>query len=381
MNKDLEILLENYWVSKEEDKELYYRLKDSIPKLKAFLNDKLGYHIIANSYLIKLEKLPGIAESWMGINEFENRMEYSFLCLLLIFLEGRGREEQFVLSQITEFIQSAFPGEDKVDWTLFKHRRYLIKVMRFASAIGMIKVDDGDEQSFAQDATSEVLYESTGLSRYFVRNFSMNILNLTSYKDIENEDFMEIDRDRGLIRRQRVYRRILMSPVVYNSDTDGADYMYIKQFRSLIEKDFETYLGLNFHVHKNGALLVLEQTKSFGQSFPENKAISDVVLQMNYLIRESIEQGKLILKNDDTVTLSMAAFQSLVMNLRSQKSNGWSKEYREMDPLVLEEHILIYMKSFTMVEVLNDKKEIKIMPIVGKITGNYPEHFMQEEIE
>ena len=65
--KELEILLENYWISKDENKELYYRIKDSIPNFKTFLAEKLGYQVIVNPNLIKLEKLPGKAEAWMGI--------------------------------------------------------------------------------------------------------------------------------------------------------------------------------------------------------------------------------------------------------------------------------------------------------------------------
>ena len=59
-------------------------------------------------------------------------MEYAFLCILLMFLEDKGREEQFVLSQITEFIQGNYIGEEKIDWTLYRHRKDLIKVLRFA---------------------------------------------------------------------------------------------------------------------------------------------------------------------------------------------------------------------------------------------------------
>ena len=115
--KDLEKLLENYWIIKDDDKDLYYSVKDSLPEYKNFLNEKLGYHVIINPNLIKLEKLPGISEPWMGIQEFESTMEYAFLCLLLMFLEDMEREEQFVLSNITEFIQGNFSKDEKVDWT------------------------------------------------------------------------------------------------------------------------------------------------------------------------------------------------------------------------------------------------------------------------
>ncbi|TDT57247.1 TIGR02678 family protein [Fonticella tunisiensis] len=373
--RELEILLENYWISKDDDKELYYRVKDSLPEYKSFLNEKLGYHVIVNPYLIKLEKIPGKAEEWMGIQEFESTMEYAFLCLLLMFLEDRGREEQFVLSSVTEFIQANYPGDERVDWTLFRHRKCLVKVLRFAAKIGIIKVDDGDDSGFANDQSLEVLYESTGLSRYFVRNFAVNILNYNSYRDIEKEELAEIDRERGTIRRQRVYRRLIMSPVVYNEGPEDPDYAYIKNFRSVIENDLEKYLGLSLHVHRNGAMVLLPESHSFKDTFPENRAISEIVLQMNYLIRSLIENGELKPEKDDTITISGAAFDSMVKSLRDENSPGWSKEYREMSLDRLIDEIRNYMRGFNMIEEINGGREIKIMPLAGKIVGRYPDDF------
>ena len=373
--KELEILLDNYWISKDEEKELYYRVKDSINDFKSFLIDKLGYHLIINPYLIKLEKLPGAAEEWMGIDEFESIMDYAFLCILLVFLEDRGREEQFVLSQITEFIQANCPGDEKVDWTLFKHRKCLIRVMRFAANVGLLKLNDGEEGKFANDSGQEVLYESTGLSRYFVRSFTQNILGYTSYRDIENAEIIEIDKDRGILRRQRVYRRLLMSPVVYNEGAEDSDYAYIRNYRGMMENDFEKYLGLPLHVHRNGALLVVPEGISLRDCFPELKAISDIVLQMNDLINKYVKSGKLALSKEDIITLSRAAFESMVKELRENCSMGWSKEYREigLDGLIME--IIKYMSGFNM--LINDEnlREIKIMPLAGKITGHYPVDF------
>jgi uncharacterized protein (TIGR02678 family) len=373
--KELEILLDNYWIIKEEDKDLYYRIKDCLPSFKTFLSEKLGYHVISNPELIKLEKIPGKAEIWMGIKDFDHQIEYAFLCLLLMFLEDKGRDDQFVLSEITEFIQANYPGDEKVDWTLFRHRRHLIKVLRFAADIGMIKADDGDEQNFANDASSEVLYESTGFSRYFMRNFTINIFNCKSYKDIEKEDLMEIDSDRGIIRRQRVYRRVVMSPVIYNEGADDPDYAYIKNKRSLIENDLEAYLGCSFHVHRNGAMLVAGQDRNFKDTFPENKAISDIVLQMNYLIVESVKCGELVPAKDDTIVVSNAAFNTMAEKLKNKNMSGWSKEYREMPLDSLINEIAAYMESYSMLEFIKDSKEIRFMPWTGKIAGSYPEDF------
>ncbi|MBS4026936.1 MAG: TIGR02678 family protein [Clostridia bacterium] len=375
--KELEILLEKYWISKDEDKELYYRIKDSLPEYKGFLLEKLGYHVVVNPYLIKLEKLPGKAEAWMGIQEFETLIEYGFLCLLVTFLEDKGREEQFVLSGVTEFIQGNYPGDEPVDWTLFKHRRCLIRVLRFAARIGMIKVDDGDEQSFAGDESSEVLYQNTGLSRYFVRNFSVNILNYNSYADIEKEDQVEMDRDKGILRRQRVYRRLLMSPVVYNEGPEDSDYGYIKNFRNVIENDFEKFLELPVHVHKNGAMLVLPESHIFKDTFPDSRTLSEIVLQMNLMIQEAFRAGELHPEKDDTMTVSRTGFESMIKRLKEENDIGWSKEYREMSFERLTEDILAYMNSFQMIELMNRGREIRILPLAGKLAGKYPWEFTE----
>lgn len=373
--KALEKLLENYWIIKDEDKELYYSIKDSLAEHKNFLNEKLGYHIIVNSNLIKLEKLPGKAEQWMGMQDFDSTMEYAFLCLLLMFLEDMERQEQFVLSNITEFIQGNYPEEENIDWTLFKHRRSLVKTLRFASSIGFIKINDGDEQRFTSDENEEVLYESTGISRYFVRNFTSNIQDYSSYMDMEQENLDDIDVDRGILRRQRVYRRLLMSPIIYNEGPDDPDYAYIKNFRNIIENDFEKNLDLTVHIHRNGASIILPESHAFKDVFPSSKTISDIVLQMNLLIREYIKSHTIILEKDDRSTISAAIFESMVRKLKDENSIGWSKEYRQMsiDRLILD--ILKYMEDFNMLEIINRGREIRLLPLIGKIAGAYSKDF------
>ncbi|QAA33569.1 TIGR02678 family protein [Clostridium manihotivorum] len=379
--KELEILLENYWIDKNKDKELYYKIKDSVPSYKSFISDKLGYSLIVNPYLIKLEKLPGRAEGWMGIKDFDNTMEYAFLCLLLMFLEDKGREEQFVLSGITEYIQGNFIGEEKVDWTLYRHRRYLIKVLRFAVNIGMIKVDDGDEQNFASSLETEVLYESTGLSRYFVRNFTSSILNYNSYKDIENEEWGDIEIDRGIARRHRVYRKIVMCPIVYNEGTEDVDYDYIKKQRGLIASDLENFLEYDFHVHRNGALVVLNNEKNLKDCFPGGRAISDVVLFFNRMILEEIKEKTIQLKANDTAIISRSHFDDMVEKLKRYYSYGWSKEYREMSIAALSGEILSFMTDFNMLRVLRMGKEIELLPLIGKVAGSYPREFEEAAVE
>ena len=110
----LEILLDRRWILKSRDRELYYRIKDELGTVKKFLTEKLGYQVIVNQYLIKAEKLPASPENWMGIMEFTDKIEYVFFCMTLMFLEEKEAQEQFVLSELTEFIQGQYK-EEQID--------------------------------------------------------------------------------------------------------------------------------------------------------------------------------------------------------------------------------------------------------------------------
>lgn len=109
--KELETLLKNRWILKSRDKEMYYRLRDSLGSLRKFATEKLGCQIIENSILIKMEKIPVVPEGFMGIRDLSSKEEYAYLCMLLMFLEDKDAQEQFILSQFTEYLAANMPGE------------------------------------------------------------------------------------------------------------------------------------------------------------------------------------------------------------------------------------------------------------------------------
>lgn len=108
--KELEILLNRRWILKSEDKELYYKIRDAVGEIRKYSTDKLGCQIIDNSLLVKMEKIPVVPEKFMGIEVFDSKEEYAYLCVLLMFLEDKDAGEQFILSQLTEYMTTVLPG-------------------------------------------------------------------------------------------------------------------------------------------------------------------------------------------------------------------------------------------------------------------------------
>ena len=54
--EELRMLLEQFWIYKDTDKETYYKVKRKIPEFQKFVREQLGWKLIHTENLLKLEK-------------------------------------------------------------------------------------------------------------------------------------------------------------------------------------------------------------------------------------------------------------------------------------------------------------------------------------
>lgn len=370
--KPLEVLLSKRWILKNRDKELYYQLKDEIGKSRDFLTEKLGYQAIVTPNLIKLEKIPAYAQNWMGIQEFSDHLEYIFLCMILMFLEERDSGEQFVLSMLTEYIQGNIK-EEQIDWTIYNYRRHLVKVMKYCVKVGILEIDDGSEDNFMKSDEGEVLYQNTGASRYFMKNFSRDISDYQKQEDFLKEEWIGMNEDRGIIRRQRVYRSLLMSPGIYLNDDTEEDFAYVRHYRGMIQEELDRFFDCELQVHKTSAFLVMGEDSNLGKSFPEENTLSDIVLLWCRLFRQKINDGDIEVPVGEDIVISTQQFVAISEECKRRYGNGWIKTYREMTMGEFCNKLKEYMIIMEMIKEIYD--QIMIYPIVGKVEGCYPKDF------
>ena len=370
--KPLEVLLSKRWILKNRDKELYYQLKDEIGKSRDFLTEKLGYQAIVTPNLIKLEKIPAYAQNWMGIQEFSDHLEYIFLCMILMFLEERDLGEQFVLSMLTEYIQGNIK-EEQIDWTIYSYRRHLVKVMKYCVKVGILEIDDGSEDNFMKSDEGEVLYQNTGASRYFMKNFSRDISDYQKQEDFLKEEWIGMNEDRGIIRRQRVYRSLLMSPGIYLNDDTEEDFAYVRHYRGMIQEELNRFFDCELQVHKTSAFLVMGEDSNLGKSFPEENTLSDIVLLWCGLFRQKINDGDIEVPIGEDIVISTQQFVAISEECKRRYGNGWIKTYREMTMGEFCNKLKEYMIIMEMIKEIYD--QIMVYPIVGKVEGCYPKDF------
>ena len=111
---EMETLMYNFWVIKEENPELYHIIKKNQNKIKNFLGKNVGSNLIIHDKFIKLEKVPTVPNENTGIPSFTNILDYCILLILLIFLEDKTKGDKFILSDLIEYIKD-------VNWHLVTH--------------------------------------------------------------------------------------------------------------------------------------------------------------------------------------------------------------------------------------------------------------------
>lgn len=370
---EVRTLFEQFWICKDSNKEEYYKVKRDIPSFQRFVREQLGWKLIHTENLLKLEKIPAHAECFMGIQEFSEILDYCILCVVLMYLEDKEEGEQFLLSELIDYVETKLKGEVFIDWTSFSQRKSLVRVLQYMEKMQMLRVYEGSSEAFGLERGQEVLYENTGYSKYFATSFPMDITEFETWEDFEKQRFEEIQEDRGAARINRVYRQLAVCPVMYWEGNEDADSLYLKNQRQSVAKKLEENLGGKLDIHKNAAFFMLEEDDCYGKVHPRDAMLPEIVLLVCAHIQQILKEGKLIKQDNETITIPTQQFSELILACRRKWSAGWSKEYREMDNDKLADTVINYMKDWMFIRESNGM--IIILPAVGKQAGFYPEDF------
>lgn len=372
MKEYIQPLLENRWILKKDNPELYYQIKDHNKEISKFLNDKFGYNLIMHPSLVKIEKVPSVPEEWMGIQEFKDIKDYQMFCYILMFLEDKEEEFQFLLSQICEYIQLQF-HEDKIDWNVLKTRRQLIRALQYATSIGLITMNDGDEDSFLKNQTGEVLYENLGVSRYYMRNFVFDITKYHTIADFQESEFLDGNKDKGILRRWNVYRNLLLSLGLYKQDNETA-YDYVIRYRNTIEQDFKSLFDCDLFIHDSSAYIILDDDEKVGKVFPNtNQTLDDLLMIVFQNLYERVEKYQLQPDENEMLHIPLSQFNRIVIKLIKENTKFLPKKYKgeAMREETLANQITEWMIHYGIAYLQEDT--IHIYPLVGKIQGTYGE--------
>ena len=298
-------LLDRFWIRREEDRELFYQVRRKLPALRRALREQFGWEVICTEQVIRLVKEPARAQEAFGIPEFTEVQDYCLLCGVLLLLEDKDDGQRFLLSELTQAVLAyTKPWLPDLSWERYSCRTSLVRVLQYAERLGLLRSFEGESDGFAVHQDQEVLYENTGLCRYFSVHFHRDITGYTSVRDFENPPEDGPDQERGTFRTWRVYRQLALAPAVYWEDPGDSLYAYIKNQRGILQRNLDETIGGKLQIYHNGAFFLPEEGEPCGNCFPRDQMRSDILLLLSERLSEKINCGAFLRDPDDRVHLT-----------------------------------------------------------------------------
>ncbi len=183
----------------------------------------------------------------------------------------------------------------------------------------------------------------------------------------------ELDDERGQLRTNRVFRELVSCPSIHFEDPNASDFLYLKNKKNYVETNIENNMGALLELTKNNASVIFVDSSPIGDVHPSNSMLSEIVLLVSHEIMQMSKNRKnLAINQDDTIVITNKKFEDILLKLKKQYQEFYSKEFREMTN---DKYILLikdYMKKWLMIK--EDNEQVIIYPSIAITSGKYPEY-------
>ena len=375
-------LLSRPWLVKQDHPDEFILIKDHYEYLRDWFHEHAGYSLLVTRWFAKLDKVPGVFRSWMGIDSFHQPRDYALFTYGLWYLEAKSDGEQFLLTEMVEAIRNHLLGSNfGVDWTLYAHRLSMVRALKKLRSLGVLASIEGEETGWARDgATANVLYEASPLARYVLRRFPRELM---AYGEID--ELYEVEQTATVLtsdemmynadvrsRRHKVFRRLLMEPVVYDFEWTDEERRYAQTQRSWIMSQMDEMVGLEGRRFREGLYFYWPELLAEMDLFPTQSAASDVTMQFAAKLREMLTAGPDRYPRDEygCFHLTRGEFEGILLAIRETSEEYWTKDHREKLTTQLANDILTHMAEWNLASP-DDSGGILLLPGLSRYCGNY----------
>lgn len=379
VQQGIRVLIEKFWITREGNEELFYLIKDNEPDIKNFFRETLRYHLISTHDLIKLEKVPVTTYPWMGNKEiktqkiFQHKRDFVFLFCLLAFLEGKGKEDQFSLQDICEALQGYYPQTDEQEPTIiiwkegagYKNRLSLIRVLKYASHMELIRIIDQDVEDFSGDANHDVLFERTLYLSHFIRSIKESE-SIHNFNDFTNS--LKRENEEHVDAKHRYYRRLFFEPIVYNHELSAEELAYVKNQYHHIENNVNRYTDYEYERYQNNTMLVKKEEVTGEVLHPSSSMLSTLVLQLATYVLEHPQ--KFTFNATSQIEVSINDLEQILSKLKETNGKKWTKTFRTAETRSLRKQLTDYLLDWKFATELPNGS-FSLREGLFRVTGDY----------
>lgn len=382
LEKEMNLLLNNFWITKEENKEDYYLLKKNQDKIREFMHRTAGNKLIVHDRFIKLEKIPANARKEYSINDFTKVLDYVILFIMLIYLEEKTRGDKFILSELIEYIKNTaitLKLDHIPNWDNAIDRRSLIRVLDYLIGINVIFLRDQDNKSFQEHIEADALYEATGLANYVIPSFDFEIYDCKTPEDFLDLEWKDQDFEKGEVRKYKVYRHLLYAPATTKDELTRGEEDYVKHLHKMIEKELQEKINFEVEITKNMCMTFTDEYAVQKEYFPNTKNMSDLILLINKTLKDYRQNKNIEIREDETFTLSRNEFDEMIRSAREEKTEYFSKKYTDIPLNKLLEEIYTAMEAYHFIMIKGET--VIVYPLVDRFIAKLTQQKQAEHLQ
>lgn len=370
-------LMENFWIVKTKQPDEYHAIKRNKTYVQQYFHNRFGYRLVDAPNLFKLEKIPYVAMSWMGIKFFKNKNTYSLFTAFLAFLEERSPEDLFLIATAADYLKSFFltdePESFTLKWESHQHRSDFVDALQYAERVGLISRLDGNLDRYRDDEAVEVLYQPTLLAKHYLRFFTKPLAEFSKPEELLLDGWKEQKEAGPRENLHTINRRLFFSPVVYRDELTGEERRYFSnQWRTFAE-NIEVHTDYQLEIYRGELLLIAEQRGTSGEEYPDQKAVSEIALHFGSLVRGKVLN--MTERPDFSIFITKHEFNEWVTELQDEFRHGWHKNWRLRETEQLAVELLAFLEDWKLARYDEVSYSVELYPTIVRVAGEYPREF------
>ncbi len=372
--KCIQALLSRNWITKRDDPELFAHIRAQYQELRDWFGEYCGFALLLTRQFVKLEKVPGEAQAWMGFENFSEARDYALFSYCLWYLEGKNEMDQFLLTDMVEGIREYLTGQDVfLDWTIYTHRLSMARALKQLKSLGALVAVDGDEFEWARlGHERNVLYEPSYLARYVLRRFPQDLTTYDTLAALEAGTYSDSPEGHLKKRRHHVYRRLLQEPVVYDWQWSEEERYYVRTQRHTISENLSNFAGLEGQRYREALLFYYPEVSGEMYLFPTGRGVTDICLLLGGELRRllSRDESGIIVEEDGRIGLTIAELEVIILQLKEKHKALWGLQHRQARGSELAREVLDHLQEWGLAD-RGDEGQIWINPALGRWNGDY----------
>ncbi len=408
-------LLNQPFILRNTDTELFLTIRDNFQALRDWFFEQTGWSLILTRQFARLEKMPEVWQPWMAVDGFRDGRDYAYFTYGLWFLEGLGDGQQFLLSEMVEAIREHLVTEGiAVDFTWYANRLSMARALKKLRDLDVLQAVEGDELDWVRaamdsDGRDDVLYQSSALARYLLQRLPEDLEFADDHRGPSGADASDMSASRAenatrsgaktrtgettrasdaatvsdaaasgpaadsaAHRRHSVMRRLLQEPVVYDWQWTDDERRYVQTQRASLIDRIADMTGLLGRRLREGLIFTWPELGARMDLFPTQGVQSDIVILIATAIRAKLlgDENKYDKDENGSILLTRSELEALVLELRDQYGERWSKEYRELSTHGLAENLVRHLEEWNL-GAPSESGGLKVYPGLMRWSGEY----------